>query len=483
MVWTKIREIWSDFRHRKVMFLMILFGSILATLGGCVILAPKKTEVAQQKNAQLAEATEEKAYNNSLNLRILGVDGQIACEMNFNDDFSKATLTIAETDLESAAYVRVLGTGGEVLAGEYTEIAETAGERVTYRFKGSPEAATVAVEPGTMVEIQAKEARVYSNLDGGEVGYFAPEQATERYVVMENGLRKAVWDEATGDEVMYGLLAGKLQAEIEDYQAGAAKEVVENKKLDVANKSRVKLAFYNLREADQAKYRDFITALEQGGKPKINYTGANGYRIGSEIAWRDLVTARDNEDGEISEIEVETNYDAGAAGEYYVRFRAQDSDGNVGELTQQIFVTRAEGGDVFNNSGDSDNAGEDFSAGGEEISRVEEKDLIAEVAQDEEAAGAENTELGFGGGQNAEEGEKTTKDAEETEDLGNVVIEDEELKRQPTGEYHQETKPNDSEEEAKGENEKSSHGWIIWVGVGAVVLLGLGKFVSDHYIR
>lgn len=469
----KIGEIWSYFKHRKGLFLVILALSGVVTLAGCAVLMPRRSELAnREETKQLAETPMAGVYHNSLRLKILGTGGQAACELNFDDTFSRATLTLAAEDLDAAAYLRVLGADGTLLAGEQATVAEMGTEEVKYRFSDAPRAYTLELTPGAIVEVQAKEARVYSNLSGGEVGYFAPEQAVERYVVTVEGLRKEGWDEQTGEDVMYGLLASDLKGQIESYRETAAPEVVENKTLDVANKAQVKLAFYHLREVDQTEYTEFITALERGGTPEISFDGATDYRVGDEVAWRDLVTAHDNEDGEIKEVEMETNYDTNVAGEYYVTFRATDADGNTGELTQTVAVVQSE------------DASTESAPGTDRIEPVGEANLVAEVTEAESNVNLDTAAVGLGGGQNADEVEAAPADEETTEDPGNIIVTEDETKHQAAENDIRETKPDERSETAKDEGAgERGWNWMIWLGVGAVVLLALGKFVSDHYIR
>ena len=263
----KLGEIWSYFRHRKGLLLLIL--GISATVGalGCKILSsPKAVQTATMQAVEAPANT----YDNSLSLKIFGESNETALQLTFSDAFKKATLTMTDAALPTDSYVRVFDQFGNLLAGEYTEINDIgdAESQPVYHFRDAPKAYTLFLAPGAKIEVHAQKARFYSNLTKNEAGYFAPTLEIERYVVMENGLRKESWSEETGEATMYAMLRVYLVDQIEQYKAQVAPEVLENKGLDMTNKARILVAYYALSPEDQAIYREFMDLVENGKQPE-----------------------------------------------------------------------------------------------------------------------------------------------------------------------------------------------------------------------
>lgn len=269
----KLSEIWNCFRHRKGLLGLVLVVAITAGVIGCKLFgaqdgAPKIATL------QTIEASTN-AYDNNLSFMIFGQDAKVAYQLNFSDSFHKATITTSDVPLLTESYVRVFDQLGNFMAGEYTDTDddENVDSQPIYRFSEAPKAYTLTLAPGAIVEIHANEVRFYSSLTGQEAVDFQPSSPTERYVVTENGLRKEQWSPEMGAEIMYALLKTHLVAQIEQYQAQVTPEVLENKELDIANKTRVLLAYYALRLEDQVPYQEFINLVENGKQletPDVN---------------------------------------------------------------------------------------------------------------------------------------------------------------------------------------------------------------------
>lgn len=260
----KLSEIWNYFRHRKGFLGLVLVTSIAVGVIGCRFLGAQDS-VPRVANLQTIEASTN-AYDNNLSFMIFGQDDKVAYQLNFSDSFRKATIVVSDVPLVTESYVRIFDQLGNFMAGEYTDTNddENVDSQPIYRFGDAPKAYTLTLTPGAIVELHASQVHFYSSLTGQEAMDFRPESATERYVVTENGLRKEQWNPEMGTEAMYTLLRTHLIAQIEQYQAQATPEVLENKELDVANKTRVLLAYYALRPEDQVPYQEFINLVENG---------------------------------------------------------------------------------------------------------------------------------------------------------------------------------------------------------------------------
>ena len=157
---------------------------------------------------------------------------------------------------------------------------------------------------------------------------------------MENGLRKTSWSEAEGKKQMYGLLRDYIVEIIEAYKANVTDEVLNNKNLDLANKSRVMLSYYLLEVADQAPYAEFMEHLRRGGSPVIQYIGPTEYELGAEIDLLRYLSVTDSEDGEIvlSRVQIRGEIDNYKVGTYTVEIIARDSDENETQKELEIQI-------------------------------------------------------------------------------------------------------------------------------------------------
>ena len=341
------------------------------------------TQVLQR---QAVESTPEATFadNNSLVLQL----GD-SLRLEFMDNFTKAKIELTEAPLSSSAYVRIFDQNNQWRAGEYTEMRdqtpvapddaanppsdadenEVVPDEVTdddtgtgddekaedaedltppvvappvieHVFPHAPTSYIVTLEPGYTIEIESPEAQFYSTLDHSLAKAFAPDSTRAQYVVTAGGLRKTAWSEAEADEQLYQLLKSYLTQMIASYQANVPDEILHNKTLDLAAKTRVLAAYNELRKADQTPYRDFITAIMQGGIPQLTYHGDLQYPLGADIDFLTLVTAFDAEDGELDPetIALETDLDWQKDGEYTVTFSVCDSDDNLGTLSVVITV-------------------------------------------------------------------------------------------------------------------------------------------------
>ena len=96
-----------------------------------------------------------------------------------------------------------------------------------------------------------------------------------------------------------------------------------------------------LREADQAPYTSLITSIQKGGSPIVTAKAENlEYKLGDVIDLYSLITATDNEDGQITinkaNTVIDTKLDSDIAGNYKVTYKVSDSDGNT--TTKIIYI-------------------------------------------------------------------------------------------------------------------------------------------------
>lgn len=419
------REIWSYFRHRMGLLLLILMLSIATGVFSCKLLLsqePVQTAVMQSVNTSAGD------FDNSLNFKIFGQNDEVAYQLNFGDSFRKATITTTNVPLPTDSYVRIFDQAGNLLAGEYTETSETgsAESQLSYRFGGAPKAYTLTLMPGAVIEIHANRAWFYSNLTGKVAGYLIADVATERYVVMENGLRKEGWDVATGEAVMYVMLKEYLTQQIEQYQAEVSLEVLENKELDMANKARVLLAYYALDPADQVAYQEFINLVENGKQPEAPATPVE------EVT---ETTTEDSTMAQFAPIE--------PVGEPVLIAETEAQTAEVAPMTiAAMFNSLGGGGNAETETGsegepETEN-GDTESVAAEEATMVEEDATeVEQVPETETNSAMEQTEIA----------ESKTKSAAKTEEKSAVAK------------------------------------IVLWVALGVVILIGFAKFILDHYVR
>lgn len=504
----KLGRVWDYVMRRKRWFVILLAALISGSIIGGKLWS---THGGFFLASSPSDSIETPVYNNSLILKIASSAASApSYQLTFTNNFRHATAKISDSPLENEAYVRIFDASGKLVRGEYTQIreqtvtpvpgpppapskqpdnttedgvdgdsAENVPETpvvtaVEYVFANAPLTYEVELAPGSIIEIHAAEAKFYSTLDGEEAVAFRP-VTTERYIVTTNGFRKETWSELEGELQIYALLKRQIVHEIETYQAQLSDAVLNNRHLDIANKTRVTLAYRQLQLADQEAYADFIEHLARGGVPVLSYTGTTEFVAGSAAPdWHDNWTATDGEDGEIdpAEITVTGEVDLNKAGEYTLTARAVDSDGNEGTAEVKITVT----GPI----------------NPQPLPPVEEPGLNNDEDIDPPADSPSNDPLFsassqtasvVGGGRNAEDAAPPV-----------VAESQDEAATQPNTPQTEvpETKVTNiaptvatNSQETQVETPKSGWKWqnLLWIGLGIIVILGLVRFICDHYIR
>lgn len=363
----RLVRIWDYFMRRKPL-LVALFVMLASGLCSYNLTAQRRGVSSEN----LAEISVAQAIDNGLALHILDENQAPIYQMILSDDFRQATITIGAGSLASETYVRILDAAGNLIVGEYTtiydpvqngteetmvagdmepnvtddadapetsEVPEVSG--VKYYFSETPKNYSVALTPGMKIELQAKNVKFYSTLDGAEVAEFAPRTATESYVVSANGLKRADWDEVKAQDIMYGQLKRYADQQIRQYQENISEHVLYNKTLDVEKKAEIARLYAKLLPTDQENYSEFIEQLQKGGVPTMIYRGALEYKQGEIVDLLELLDVHDNEDGEIArgEIVVEGAVDFAKPGSYELVYSVTDSDNNTTQLRLTIVVT------------------------------------------------------------------------------------------------------------------------------------------------
>lgn len=499
----KLGRVWDYVMRRKLMLfgaiILLSFGSALG-VRLCANLLKNDMNYAQNQ-VESAVAT----YNNNLILRILNKSGAPSYTLSFGKNFQQATVTTSAEPLATEAFVRIFDANGRLVAGEYTtmrdpaqteddkpkdvvETEETTGgaeativdtpaeapttptvQEVEYVFDGAPKTYTVDLQPGYIIELRAQTANFYSTLDGRVVASFAPAPSLQRYVVMENGLRKEAWSELEGKQAMSNILRDYLCGVIQEYAARVSDEVLNNKKLDTAEKSKILLAYHSLAPSEQTPYAEFIAHLQQGGSPVVTYLGETSYPLGTNLDLLSLVTLRDNEDGELSKdrLKVTANLRTDQAGDYEIVYTAKDSDENETTLAVQIKITDPNANQT---PGESLDKNDDSLVA--EIPRDPALDEI--VTPNDPGRSAVNlADESVGGGVNL--GEEATV-AEPQEPMNAVTSTTTETKTQTNDTKKTEEKPRD-------EKSGPTLGNIILLVLGVVAMLLVIRFIFDHYVR
>lgn len=451
-----IRETWDYLMRRKPLLGLLLAVLALGGVLGAKIMMAHQPVVSQ---AQEIGVGSKPTYNNSLTLQVLGQSGKSGYELAFSSDFRLAKIKVSTETLAATASVRILDRSGQMVASETATL-----QNGNYQFRDTPVNYNVALAPGYIIEVQAIAARMLSNLDYSLATAFDPSNGVERYVVTLNGLRKYTWTEAEGEDALYNLLKNYITGQIKSYQSNISDAVLNNKNLDTARKTQIILAFRELRGVDQEPYREFINHLRRGGVPQITYSGKRRYDMGETVDFTKLVSARDGEDGEYSpeQIITQSEVDLNRAGEYTLSYIVSDSDRNKVTLRIPIVVaeTTVEPEPIPDDKSDP-----------EQLEDTTQSVVNGDVPT-------------LGGGINSDnslsELEPTTTIWDEHDKLETDLTPD--TSEEPTTTVQ----PGDVNASSADE-EKPSAGigasQIVLIVLGIVLLIGLVRFIFDHYVR
>ena len=203
--------------------------------------------------------------------------------------------------------------------------------------------ATLVDESEDIIVTNNSGARSYVFTENGEFTFEFVDKAGN------NGTAKAIvnWivDGSDNEDEEYEKLKEQYIAIIEEYMNNVTEEELNNKFMNTEEKIKVIEAYDNLKEADRAKYNDFIDRLQAGGAPIITVINTNlEYEEGTEIDLYSLITIKDNEDGNIipskDTVDITTDLDITKAGIYNVKYEVTDTDGNSNSITIKITIKK-----------------------------------------------------------------------------------------------------------------------------------------------
>lgn len=175
-------------------------------------------------------------------------------------------------------------------------------------------------------------------------------------------------DDETTEETECELTPQEAKEVVERYHDSVTEEELDNKTINVEGKDEVLAAYQCMQAEDQESYAELIARIERGGIPQLTYIGATEYDSADSIEYYKIVKAVDNEDGEITLSEDNTSYqlteqttreaaEEDASKTYTLNYSVTDSDGNVGELSQEIAIKVASSDD--GDDSDDDDSKED----------------------------------------------------------------------------------------------------------------------------
>lgn len=436
---------------------------VLLALGGVIGAKLMAEHQPLTNQAQEISAGAKPIYNNSLTFKIAGTSGKSAYEMVLASDFRSAKINVSAESIGSEAYVRILNPSGQVIVSE-----QTAPENGENKFADTPKSYAVQLGRNYIIELHSANVQVLSNLTHIQATEFIPSGVTERYVITAKGIRKSGWSDTDGEEALYKILKKYIVSQIETYKVNLSDEVLNNKTLDVANKAQLVLAYNNLKGVDQAPYREFINHLRRGGVPEISYHGKREYSVGESVDFAKLVSVRDGEDGEYDaeQITIQSDIDFNQAGKYTLSYRASDSDRNTVTLKIPITIVEVVEPDVIPES--------PVVAPELPVDNSDKKPSATDVSSSQAPT--------VGGGANIDQELIKTDLDEETS-----IYEQDDTEIE-LAEVTQPTNDNISTTSTNTEPRTQPHGGIgasqiVLLVLGIVLLVGLVRFIFDHYVR
>lgn len=479
---------WDNLMRKKGLFLLLLTVFVLTGLVTYNFFTnyAKSTNQHNQNDLNIAEQPSS-GYVNSLIIKI-----QDGYELTFTNNFTKAQIKVTNAALSNPASIRIFDKNGKLMVGEYTtmvepEAPETEVETSTipddvkegdadaptlppvqYILSDTPKSYTLNLEIGDTIEISSPDATVLSSLSGTIAQNFTPSATTETYVVMLAGLRKSTWDVKQGNCEMYELVHNYFASALRQYEAEMPDEVLNNKNLDTQDKAQALVAYYQLTADDQAEFRDFIENVKRGGSPQISYTGRTEYTVGEKVDFADLVTVTDPEDGEVEKVTIQTDANLAKVGNYQLTILATDSDKNTSALDVNIAVINNYTNEVTDKNQESDGKGEaqDINTGVSSLYPSSITTIIGSLIAEQEANNAVD---GTPDTQEPKEPTETTPDTPTT------------ITNQPPMQQLDESNSDETEKDGHSNGLKI---WHIILGIVAIVgIVGMIRFISDHYIR
>lgn len=459
---------WDNLMRKKGLFLFLVAIFSVVSLSSYNILYGVTNHSKSSNSIDDLNIAEKPSsgYQNYLRFTV-----ESGLEMTFAKNFTGVSVSTNHSELKNPASLKILDKSGQVLASEETILVQSnssmAESLPTYTFAQSKNY-TVSLKPGYQIVISSPDTKVFSTLSGKLATSFLPQNTTETYSVTDFGIMKSGWDTKRAQTEMYNILCDYFSSALTEYQNTTPKEVLYNKNLDAKSKSQALVAFYQLREADQAPFQELVRAIKQGGSPEIKYFGELEYEKGKKLDLGSLVSVFDAEDGQIERVTVTTNLDFNRPGTYNVTYSAYDSDQNRTDFTVKITVKETSTSATPVKPSQPSSNGQIAEGWGAIGSLL--PNSIATMGSGNNASSSSNS--------TAEEPEATDDDLENEQP---VDLADGSLK--PSNDHQ----ASPSAPTTESTTERKSHGLKAWqiclAAVGVLVILGLIRFISDHYVR
>ncbi len=279
---------------------------------------------------------------NYLSVILQGVYETVGCKLTFMDHYKKAKVEFGGADFNGIqnAIIKIMDQDENVLLEEkkgYDNKGNFIPEDPNGRyFNFNQDAYEVDLKPGYIIEITHSryDSRVKwnSTLLNEIVQEYTPTSETTRYIVMDDGIRMEGMDKDTATSLAYTTLKKYIINQINSYKEKVTEKEIKNRFINFKEKARIINLHSMLKEIDQQDYNDFIEKIKKGGSPVITYKGQSQYKVGTNINLYSLISATDNEDGDIiidnDSTTINSNLDIHKVGTYEVTYSVMDSDLN-----------------------------------------------------------------------------------------------------------------------------------------------------------
>lgn len=151
------------------------------------------------QSVTVEEAETEGFSGNVMTLKVQGVYGTFGYIMNFHEDYKGADISFGGALIgDTSSYVKIFDRSGTEL---YTETVTPSGDKHYFDYENP--GYTVELEPGYVIEVKhhnPQKVHMISSLNNARSEAFSAADTVTRYVVMEDGVRKAEMSNAEAKE-------------------------------------------------------------------------------------------------------------------------------------------------------------------------------------------------------------------------------------------------------------------------------------------
>jgi len=273
-------------------------------------------------------------------VEILGENNILGCKLTLTENYTKAQIEFGNGNFEQykTAKLRILSKDGGLIAEEFVDEEDN-----HFNFNKTPY--TIDLKIGDIIEIThpIKDLVIFtSSITGNKIEEYSLNAATTRYTVVDNGIIKENMDEEAHQNILYNSFKQTATEFIEAYKNKVTTEELNNKTINFKEKSQVVYYYNKLKKEDRTSYDELITNIKRGGTPVITYTGNTEYEINSKVDLYSLITAKDQEDGNIGinkeTTTIESPIDFTKSGEYKIVYKVRDLDNNTGIYESTIKI-------------------------------------------------------------------------------------------------------------------------------------------------